>query len=155
VTLKSYAAGERSKDQISRDFCGGSIFDFFNSIRQKRSVACTFLGEPDCSVDINDTLAIERRRGRGGGGPSYACTWCRPRSTTSGTKVCSSVRRKLSSRSTFGPFEFAWKSRDQGATLQSSTWRSTASFALATWSNCAWTTFAREPMCGIEHNRTV
>ena len=27
------------------------------------------LGEPDCSVGINDTLAIERRGGRGGGGP--------------------------------------------------------------------------------------
>ena len=27
-----------------------------------------FLGEPDCSVGINNALAIERRGGRGGGG---------------------------------------------------------------------------------------
>ncbi len=37
--------------------------------RQKWSVASTFLGEPDYSVGMNNTLAIERRGGRGGGGP--------------------------------------------------------------------------------------
>ena len=34
-----------------------------------------------------------------------------------GTKVFSS--EETSRRSTFGPFEFAWKSHDQGATLRS------------------------------------
>lgn len=34
-----------------------------------------YLEEPDCSVSINDMLAIERRGGRGGGGPSTVlCT---------------------------------------------------------------------------------
>jgi integrase len=37
--------------------------------RHKRPVASTFLEIPDYSVDINYTLAIERRGGRGGGGP--------------------------------------------------------------------------------------
>src|SRR5450759_1037400 len=37
--------------------------------RQQRPVASTFLGKPDCSAGINHTLAIERRGGRGGGGP--------------------------------------------------------------------------------------
>jgi len=40
-----------------------------SGLRQKWSVASTFLGEPDCSVGMNNTLAIERRGGRGGGGP--------------------------------------------------------------------------------------
>src|SRR5258708_16459058 len=40
-----------------------------SALRQKWSVASTSLGEPDCSVGINDTLAIERRGGRAGGGP--------------------------------------------------------------------------------------
>jgi hypothetical protein len=38
------------------------------ALRQKRSVASTFLGETNCSVGINYTLAIERRGGRDGGG---------------------------------------------------------------------------------------
>ena len=42
------------------------------------------------------------------------------------------------------------KSQNQGVTLQSLTWQSTASFAPATSSDCDWTTFAREAMCGIE-----
>jgi hypothetical protein len=33
--LKSYPAAEKSKDQLSQDFWGRAIFDFFNSIRQK------------------------------------------------------------------------------------------------------------------------
>ena len=37
--------------------------------RHKQSVANTFLGEPDCSVGINHPPAIERRGGRGDGGP--------------------------------------------------------------------------------------
>src|SRR5713101_3067943 len=38
------------------------------------------LGEPDCSVGINLTLAIERRGGRGGRGPTMSVR--RPRPTT-------------------------------------------------------------------------
>jgi hypothetical protein len=37
VALKSNAAAEKSKDQLSRDFQGCSIFDFCNNIRQKRA----------------------------------------------------------------------------------------------------------------------
>jgi hypothetical protein len=36
VALKSNTAAEKSKDQLSRDFPGRSIFDFCNNIRQKR-----------------------------------------------------------------------------------------------------------------------
>jgi len=32
--LKSYTAAEKSKDQLSRDFSGRSIFDFCNNICQ-------------------------------------------------------------------------------------------------------------------------
>jgi hypothetical protein len=35
VALKSDAAAEKSKDQLSRDFPGRSIFDFCNNIGQK------------------------------------------------------------------------------------------------------------------------
>ncbi len=38
------------------------------ALRQKWPVASTFLREPDRSVGIDHTLAIERRGGRGGGG---------------------------------------------------------------------------------------
>jgi hypothetical protein len=34
VALKSYTAAEKSKDQLSRDFSGRSIFDFCNNICQ-------------------------------------------------------------------------------------------------------------------------
>src|SRR5258705_13837157 len=37
VALKSDAAAEKSKDQLSRDFPGRSIFDFCNNICQKRT----------------------------------------------------------------------------------------------------------------------
>jgi hypothetical protein len=37
VALKSDAAAEKPKDQLSRDFLGCSIFDFCNNIRHKRS----------------------------------------------------------------------------------------------------------------------
>jgi hypothetical protein len=46
--------------------------DFCNKIRQKWSVASTLLGDPNCPVGINDTLAKERCGGRGGGGPSMS-----------------------------------------------------------------------------------
>ena len=39
VALKSDTAADESKDQLSRDFSGRSIFDFCNNIRQKRSLA--------------------------------------------------------------------------------------------------------------------
>src|ERR1700687_3976765 len=39
-----------------------------SALRQRWSVANSVWGEPDCSVVINNTLAIERRGGRGGGG---------------------------------------------------------------------------------------
>ena len=42
------------------------------ALRQKWSVASTFLGEPDCSVGINHTLAIERRGGAGRRRTPYA-----------------------------------------------------------------------------------
>src|SRR4029078_4496302 len=37
VALKSDTAPEKSKDQLSRDFSGRSIFDFFNNICQRRT----------------------------------------------------------------------------------------------------------------------
>jgi hypothetical protein len=37
VTLKSDAAAEKSKDQLSRDFLGRSIFDFCNKIGTQRT----------------------------------------------------------------------------------------------------------------------
>src|SRR6202162_1257466 len=39
VALKSDAAAEKSKDQLSREFPGRSIFDFCNKICQKRKSA--------------------------------------------------------------------------------------------------------------------
>src|SRR4051812_29075704 len=39
VALKSDAAAEKSKDQLSRDFPGRSIFDFCNNIGAKRIFA--------------------------------------------------------------------------------------------------------------------
>ena len=67
-----------------------------------------------------------------------------------GTKDCSSARRNLLSPSTYGLFESAWKSRGQCVTLRSLTSQSTVNFAPVTWSNCDWTTFTREQMCGVE-----
>src|SRR5258707_9011541 len=37
VALKSDTAAEESKDQLSRDFLGRSIFDFCNNIRQQET----------------------------------------------------------------------------------------------------------------------
>ena len=37
LALKSNTAGEKRKDQLSRDFPGRSIFDFCNNIRAKRT----------------------------------------------------------------------------------------------------------------------
>jgi hypothetical protein len=44
VALKSSTAAEKSKDQLSRDFPGRSVFDFCNNIRQK---------EPFCNRTAN------------------------------------------------------------------------------------------------------
>jgi hypothetical protein len=38
VALKSDAAAEKPKDQLSRDFLGCSIFDFCNNIGQKQTL---------------------------------------------------------------------------------------------------------------------
>jgi hypothetical protein len=43
VALKSDAAAERSKDQLSRDFWGCSIFDFCNNIGQELMCGCADL----------------------------------------------------------------------------------------------------------------
>ena len=67
-----------------------------------------------------------------------------------GTEDCSSARRNLLSPSTYGLFKSAWKSRGQCVTLRSLTSQSTVNFAPVTWSNCDWTTFTREQMCGVE-----
>src|SRR3954469_11009067 len=40
VALKSDAAAEKPKDQLSRDFLGCSIFDFCNNIGQKQTSGC-------------------------------------------------------------------------------------------------------------------
>jgi hypothetical protein len=45
VVLKSDTAAEKSKDQLSRDFPGRSIFDFCNNICQKQKHPTT-LGQP-------------------------------------------------------------------------------------------------------------
>jgi hypothetical protein len=39
VALKSYTAAEKSKDQLSRDFSGRSIFDFCNNIDPQETLA--------------------------------------------------------------------------------------------------------------------
>jgi hypothetical protein len=39
VALKSDAAAEKPKDQLSRDFLGCSIFDFCNNICQEQTAA--------------------------------------------------------------------------------------------------------------------
>jgi hypothetical protein len=44
--LKSDAAAEKSKDQLSRDFPGRSIFDFCNNIGQKRTFGPSQLLDP-------------------------------------------------------------------------------------------------------------
>jgi hypothetical protein len=41
VALKSDAAAEKSKNQLSRDFQGRSIFDFCNNIGTKRTCRCS------------------------------------------------------------------------------------------------------------------
>src|SRR4249919_3017021 len=46
VALKSDAAAEKSKDRLSRDFWGCSIFDFCNNICHKRSFLSRSLKEP-------------------------------------------------------------------------------------------------------------
>src|SRR5258705_5158229 len=42
VALKSNTAAEKSKDQLSRDFPGRSIFDFCNNIGQTQTSASWF-----------------------------------------------------------------------------------------------------------------
>ena len=56
VALKSDTAAEKSKDQLSRDFPGRSIFDFCNSIGGRPEVAGAR------QIDANDQsyLAVGR-----------------------------------------------------------------------------------------------
>jgi hypothetical protein len=111
-------------------------------LRQKWSVGNSVWGKPGCSAVINSTLTIGRPGGRGGGGTPMLV---RP----AGRDQRPWNKGLLSNRSTSGPFAFAWKSHDRGATLSSLTWPSTASFAPATWSNFGQTTFTQEQRCGI------
>ena len=50
MALKSDTAAEESKDQLSRDFLGRSIFDFCNNIRQKQT--------SDIGKDKSDVAAL-------------------------------------------------------------------------------------------------
>ena len=50
MALKSDTAAEKSKDQLSRDFLGRSIFDFCNNIRQKQT--------SDIGKDKSDVAAL-------------------------------------------------------------------------------------------------
>jgi len=57
VALKSDAAAEKPKDQLSRDFLGCSIFDFCNNIGTKRTWRDVRLESVmGIKVDIPDTL---------------------------------------------------------------------------------------------------
>ncbi len=47
VALKSNTAAEKSKDQLSQDFPGRSIFDFCNNIGQKATSVWSAPLEPD------------------------------------------------------------------------------------------------------------
>jgi hypothetical protein len=51
VALKSDAAAEKSKDQLSRDFWGCSIFDFCNNISEQRTGSGS-VEEPRAQVQI-------------------------------------------------------------------------------------------------------
>jgi hypothetical protein len=46
LALKSDAAAEKSKDQLSRDFPGRSIFDFCNNIRPEAVAPAKFVYDP-------------------------------------------------------------------------------------------------------------
>src|SRR6476660_2712210 len=46
VALKSDAAAEKSKDQLSRDFPGRSIFDFCNNIDPDRKSSVVIVSKP-------------------------------------------------------------------------------------------------------------
>jgi hypothetical protein len=53
VALKSDAAAEKPKDQLSRDFLGCSIFDFCNNIGTKRQFArCKAMSEVGGKADL-------------------------------------------------------------------------------------------------------
>src|ERR1019366_7971082 len=60
-----------------------------------------------CSVVINDALAIGATRWAGWRRTPQCLYVLSTKANDLGTRDCSSARRNLSSRSTFGPFEFA------------------------------------------------
>jgi hypothetical protein len=55
VALKSSTAAEKSKDQLSRDFPGRSVFDFCNNICQKQTsdIGKDEIGCSCATVDAN------------------------------------------------------------------------------------------------------
>src|SRR5260370_36006295 len=66
VALKSDAAAEKPKDQLSRDFLGCSIFDFCNKIgrgRMPRTHARYAVQQPVCRHSLNrpPRLVLSRR----------------------------------------------------------------------------------------------
>src|SRR5258705_13949366 len=66
VALKSDAAAEKPKDQLSRDFLGCSIFDFCNNIgtfRTWRNVRLESVKSPkDCSASSSNPMMEGRWR---------------------------------------------------------------------------------------------
>src|SRR5258705_265313 len=72
VALKSDAAAEMPKDQLSRDFLGCSIFDFCNNIGTKRTFLCSrSMSDLGLRADIEQAGAggffLGVRGGAGGG----------------------------------------------------------------------------------------
>ena len=61
ATLKSVAAVEKSKNQLSRDFRCRSIFDFCNSIRHKQPFHNHSFGESQNNQPIADDQSMLRR----------------------------------------------------------------------------------------------
>jgi hypothetical protein len=59
LALKSDAAAEKSKDQLSRDFPGRSIFDFCNNIGRKADVE---IGSRGSEMDVTDVVRFLRER---------------------------------------------------------------------------------------------
>jgi hypothetical protein len=57
VALKGDAAAEKSKDQLSRDFPGRSIFDFCNNICHYRKSPRSFDGADDPMYRMGMTAA--------------------------------------------------------------------------------------------------
>jgi hypothetical protein len=68
VALKSDTATEESKDQLSRDFSGRSIFDFCNSIERitdfgQSSREVRFVHQPEVADLIRSSVLLLRKPG--------------------------------------------------------------------------------------------